>query len=285
MFSRFGDAILSWIAFVISVGVFFLLLPGLISISYHPIAPGIHLIPVRIVLSAIGVLACFVLAIRHSTVKHRTPIVRNACEIAAIPAVLWIVFQFTAVIYQQSDHLHLTYRGDTYAIPRVYSPGEWSERNSFEVLNVSICNKTYAPVYAKPCNAYSYVELDTRPITGQFDAYTALDQAGATYAGDVITEKGTSANTLDDKSFTIDRGGRINRFLLNETGRIERFASCFVVTKSCTISVRTPHGILSFPARTEDAGASEFWRDEEKYWLATFDSWKCTGATCEGRLD
>ncbi|MEO3415442.1 hypothetical protein AAFO92_12365 [Roseovarius sp. CAU 1744] len=283
MFLGFNVGVLNWLAVVCSLVLFFLLLPGLISAAYHPIAPGVHLIPVRIVLSAVGALAFVALAIRHSRTNQTISDFRKVCELGSVPVVLLIVFQLTAVLYQQTDHLRLIYGGKIYAIPRVYRPVQSSERSTYELINVSICHKTGAPVYADTCNAYGYVELGNRPIIKQFDAYYALDQAGAAYSGDVVTKRGPDATTLHDGSFILRGGGTNTRFLLDETGRIDRFASCFLVTRNCTVSVRTSQGILTFPTHKEDVDAVEFWRAEERRWLAIFEGWKCDDENCEGQ--
>ncbi len=103
------------------------------------------------------------------------------------------------------------------------------------------------------------------------------------YAGDIVTERGPDAKKLHDGSFTLSSGGTTTRFLLDDTGRIVRFTSCFVVTKDCNVSVRTSQGILTFPAHEEDADAADFWRTEESRWLAIFDGWKCDDEKCEGQ--
>ena len=279
----FNVGVLNWLAVVCSFVLFLLLLPGLISAAYHPSAPGVHLIPVRIVLSAVSVLAFLVLAIRHSRTNREVSDLRKVCELASVPCILLLVFQLTAVLYQQPDHLRVSYVDNTYAIPRVYRPDQSSEKSSFELISVSICKKTRAPIYADTCNANGYVELSNRPIIKQFDAQYSLDQAGAAYSGDIVTERGPDAKIIHDGSFTLSVGGRKTRFLLDETGRIDRFASCLVTAKSCRVSVRTSQGILTFPTHEEDADAADFWPADERRWLATFDGWKCDDDNCEGR--
>ncbi|MGB7319788.1 MAG: hypothetical protein WBC95_00130 [Albidovulum sp.] len=282
MFPRFNVGVLSWIAFVVGLGVFFLLLPGLISISYHPKAPGIHLIPVRIVLAAIGALAFFVLAIRHSRSNRQIADFRKICELISVPIFLWIIFHVTAVIYQQPDDLRLTYGGNTYAIPRIYQPGQSPEHFSYEFIRVSICFKNYAPVYERPCSAYSYVTLGTNLITNQFHAHYMLDNAGVTYKGDMISDRSAVEKARNGGNFTLTGSGSETRFLLDQTGQIERFAHCYTATRNCDVSTRTSQGILTFPAHMEDVGSADFWRAEERHWLVTFDGWKCDREDCEG---
>ena len=253
--------------------------------SYQPIAPVVHLIPIRIALAAIGALACFVLASRHSGKKRRTLVLRNALELAAVPLTLWIAFQVYAAVIQQPDHIRLTYRGNTYAIPRVYRPAQSTEKNLYEYINVAICYHSGLPIYAGPCTASSQIKLSTRPMVEEFYVYSSLDQADATYDGDVITNRGNGAEVLPDGSFEYHQGAYRNRFLLEKSGQIERFAHCYPLVESCTISARTPQGILTFPAKATDVGATNFWREKEEDWVAAFDGWQCAEATCGGRFD
>jgi len=274
-------------AISVSIGVFFWFLTGLIALSYHPIAPGIHLIPVRIALAAIGVLACFALVVRHSTEKRRALFLRNALELTAVPAILWIAFQIWSANYQQPDHLRLVYRGDTYSIPRIYRPVQSSDSSSHDYIRVTTCGMTSEPVYASACNSNSsgLVELSTRLMIERSDVYTSLDRAGATYDGDMVTNRGSDAGVLSDGSFDYHQGAYRNWFLLGNTGQIERFAQCFPVTETCIVLARTPQGILSFHAGMTDTGALNFWRDKEENWLAAFGGWRCAETTCDGRFD
>jgi hypothetical protein len=230
-------------------------------------------------------LVCFALAICHSTEKRRTLILRNALELTAVPVILWIVFQVWAANYQQSDHLRLTYLGDTFGIPRVYRPHQSSERDSYEYIDVVICWKTGDPAYAKACTANSSVMLSTRRMIEEPNVYTVLDWAGATYDSDFVTNRGSGAETLPDGSFYYEKQGSRYRFLLDKSEQIERFSSCFNVTGTCNIATRTPHGTLTFSAKTTDTDAANFWRAKEMDWLANFDGWKCVETTCDGRFD
>ena len=284
-FSRFKGALLSWVAIPVSVGVFFVFLAGLISISYHPIAPGIHLVPVRIALAAVGVIVYTLLAIRHSGESRRTNVRRNAKELAVVPPALLIILLIWGALFPQSDRLRLTYRGDTFNIPRVYSPRQSTERYSYEFVSVEVCRKTGDPVYKETCNSSSYATLSTDQIISKFFAYHTLNGAEAIYDGDIVKTKGRGAEILPDGSFRYRGGGSHTRFLLGASGQIERFMHCFDVTGSCTIATRTSRGILTFPAKTTDIGAANFWRNKEDALLAAFDSWKCTEVTCGGRFE
>lgn len=283
---RYRGAILSWMSLPVSVGVFLFLLPGLIAVSYHPQAPGIHLIPVRIALAAVAIVLCVALAWRHSAPARRARVRRNALELGAVPVLLWLAFQAYAAAFPQSPALRKVYRGDVYAIPREYRPvGPGQAAGGYDYITVNLCLKTGAPIYAQDCSAVSSVELGDRPITDGFNASFALHEAGATYTADVIADRGKGARDNADGSFGYDQGASRTRFLLDDAGRVIRFAHCYKVTGTCEVTVRTDAGMLRFPTRAGDSGSATFWRAEEARWTDTFADWKCAEPSCDGQFD
>lgn len=279
-FKAYRGAFLTWLCLPVSIALFIFVLGGLIAAAYHPQAPGIHLVPARIILAGLGVVGCAVLAFRHGGIARREKVWRNALELVALVAALWLALQVYATVFPQSGMIRLGFQGEIYDIPRVYRPGAF-EGNGVSALDISICARTGEPVYAASCSSWAQVVLSNEPIVSGFHASYALDNAGATYGqDDVVTEWGAAKNRQDG-SFAIDIGSGTARYLPDDGNRIVRFAFCYRVTGTCDVHVSTGDVFLRFPARADDGGAADFWRQEESAWLAAFDGWKCRSACSE----
>ncbi|WP_424926978.1 hypothetical protein [Amaricoccus tamworthensis] len=280
MISRFKGALLTWLVTALSLWLLpSLMIGAIVRDAYHPSAPGAHLNQPILILACIGLIINLFLSVFHSLQSRRSQVRRNAIELAIMPVAFVSAIWVWDLKYGPKDLIILSYLDENYAIPRVYVPRVYSRADG-GTLMLSLCTKNGEPQYDSDCNFFREYGISTSKFTNNSDVRNTLDNANATYSGDVISSRGDGVTEMRDGSFSYMNGSKYQRFLLNEDGLILRFADCYSRADQCEVFVRTELGILSFPSFNQIQDKQDFWRNEEAEWMDRFNNWRCADASC-----
>jgi hypothetical protein len=278
---KYQAAVLTWIAIPVSLGWLLTCLASGVSVSYHPNAPGSHLFGPRLIGGVLGFIVIVILAFRHASKERINNPLGNLIELALVPIAMVASLVVYGVLLPQAPNLKISYRQETYAIPRVYRPSGHAHEKNRETLSIEYCINTLEPVYAAAGRCLNgRVDMSNRPILDDFDATFTLDNASARYLEDRIIDPGPSGVWLSDHELTYSQNGQTATFVLDETKQVIQVRTCNRATPLlCSAIVRLGNQNLFFRAAESDD-----LRSQADTWAALIKSWRCAEPTCGGQF-